>query len=412
MGERLLQLILGEPWRYAKDGAWLFMLALALPLWQIIAGFGHHTINLPVIGDMFLWKLLVLAALAFGYVAWTRARTAGLLLTLCLVLIATTGKSATTQALAPVITLFVTNLLLVGLGTLLWTGTIFGFALVPGQQTTVAMGLQPAAQNFQSFMVFAFWLNLTAFAIARAGHLLPVWFLLTMLSAALIIVPGTLAITGRGAFLVAFQLTSLAFVVSLFIGLLMAFQQLGVVGPWDELTQTGRTFLWEVTDLKSYWLAWLVALVIAGMLKPLVYNLNIRTTTRTETRRDQSTTEITQTPAFQALTAILILQSLVGSAFVVTVLIWLFHSQRAGLWWLLRMVLPYTVFPIQMPMIYTPNQAFALALTAISVVLLLYKAVRGEDSKISWNRIWLMVVVLWIGVYGGQWVYGYMGRSY
>lgn len=412
MGERLLQLILGEPWRYAKDGAWLFMLALALPLWQIVAGFGHHTVDMPVLGSIFFWKLLVLTALACGYVAWTRARTAGLVLTLCLVLIATTGKSATTQALAPVVTLFVTNLLLAGLGTLLWTGTIFGFALVPGQQTTVATGLQPAAQNFQSFMIFSFWLNLTAFAVARAGHLLPAWFIFTMLSVTLILVPGTLTITGRGSFLVAFQLTSLAFIVSLFVGAFMAFQQLGVVGPWEEVSQKGRAFLWEVTDLKSYWLAWLVALVIAGMLKPLLYNLNIKTTTRTETNRASTTTETTQTPAFQALTAILILQSLVGSAFVVTLLLWLFHPQRAGLWWLLLMILPYTVFEIRMPMIYTPNQAFALALTSVSVCLVLYKAVRGEKSTITWERIWLIVFVLWAGVYGGQWVYGYMGRSF
>jgi hypothetical protein len=107
LADRLLQFILGDSWQYAKDVSWLFLLALMLPLWQIVAGFGHS----PVLGSIPLWKLLVVMALGLGYVAWQRFRIAGIVLTLCLLIIAMTGKSPTTQALAPVVTLFLTDVL-------------------------------------------------------------------------------------------------------------------------------------------------------------------------------------------------------------------------------------------------------------------------------------------------------------
>lgn len=57
--DRFIQLILGAPWHYAKDAGWLFVLALFLPLWQVIASFGHHTVEMPILGHIFFWKLLV-----------------------------------------------------------------------------------------------------------------------------------------------------------------------------------------------------------------------------------------------------------------------------------------------------------------------------------------------------------------
>ena len=54
------------------------------------------------------------------------------------------------QALAPVITLFFTNIVIFGLGVFYWTGTIFGYALLPGQQTTVDSSFVPALQKLHS----------------------------------------------------------------------------------------------------------------------------------------------------------------------------------------------------------------------------------------------------------------------
>jgi len=400
--DRFLQLILGAPWRYAKDAAWLFVLALFLPLWQVIASFGHHTVGLPLIGGVSFWKLLVIATLGIGYLAWKRAGIAGIFLALCVLVIAATGKSPDMQATAPVITLFLTNLLLYALGTFIWTGTIFGYALAPGDQATIAAGLTPARENFRSFMVFAFWLNLTAFAVARAGHLLPTWFIMTMLSVALIMVPGALATFGHGAFETMFRLTSIAFVVSIGLGLVMAFQQMGVLGPWDELSQTLRTFLWDVTNIETYYLPWGVAIFLAVLVKFIVREWQKKTE---QYYSDINYGRMPDQRMIQPLSyAPILLTTLcygIFTALPLAVFVWLF-GQRQGLYRIWRYYMPYITFPITMPMIYTPNQGIFLVLTVMSMLLLLYKGIRGSATDLSWSGAFFLIIVLWVGVFGGK----------
>ena len=95
--DRFLRLILGSSWHYAKDVGWLFALALLLPLWQIVAGFGHYAVEVPFIGSVAFWKVLIIVALGLGYAAWRRVRWAGVGFMLCFLFIAMTGKSPTMQ---------------------------------------------------------------------------------------------------------------------------------------------------------------------------------------------------------------------------------------------------------------------------------------------------------------------------
>jgi hypothetical protein len=275
----------------------------------------------------------------------------------CLVIIATTGKSPTMQALAPVITLFLTDLMLLGLGVFIWTGTIFGYAFAPGQTATIVSGLAPARQNFQSFMIFAFWLNLTAFAIARTSHLLPAWFVLTLLSIALILVPGALATSGRKGFEFMLVLTSWGFVLSIVLAIVMAFQAMGFLGTGEELGRTFRAFLWEATDLETYWLAWLVALLAFWSIEALIGKVRV-----------------TESTARTIITTVAIAKSLVSLDFGIALLMWLFGERRAlaRAW---RYLFPYVGFPLEMPVIYTANQAIFIVLTVLSLLVLLYKAV-------------------------------------
>jgi hypothetical protein len=400
--DRLLQLILGTPWAYAKDAGWLFVLALFLPLWQVIASFGHHMVMIPIIGDIFFWKLLVIATVGISYLAWKRAGLAGVFLSLCVLVIAATGKSPDMQATAPVITLFLTNLLLYALGTFIWTGTIFGYALAPGEQTTIATGLASARENFRSFLIFAFWLNITAFTVARAGHLLPTWFILTMLSVALILVPGALATFGHGAFETMFRLTSIAFIASIGLGIVMAFQQMGVLAPWDELWKTFRTFLWEVTDLEAYYLPWAVAIFLAVVVKFIVREWQKKTE---QYYSDINYGRMPDNRMIQPLSyAPILLTTLcygIFTALPLAVMVWLFGG-RYGLYRIWRYFMPYVAFPIGIPMIYTPNQGIFIVLSALSLLLLLYKGLRGNATDLSWSGAFFLIIVLWVGVFGGK----------
>ena len=260
LSDRFLSLVLGTPWRYARDGTWLFMLALVLPCWQLIASFGYRIIEVPFLGSVSLWKLLAVACVGIGYWAWRRIHLAGILLAVCLLVV----------VIEPAFGLFFSDIIFFGLGVFMWTGTVFGYALSPGEQTTIATGLIPARLNFQSFMIFAFWLNLATFALGKAGPLLPLWFIMTMLSTVFIIIPGALASSGRFGFVVMFKLTTAAFILSLGVGAVMAFQAMGLVGSWEELRKTFWGFLWEATDLGTYYLPWAVAILSVLSLKKLI----------------------------------------------------------------------------------------------------------------------------------------------
>lgn len=330
-------------------------------------------------------------------------------LTLCVLIIAATGKSPDIQATAPVITLFLTNILLYGLGTFIWTGTIFGYALAPGQQATIAAGLLPARENFRSFMVFAFWLNLTAFTVARAGHLLSTWYIITMLSVALILVPGALATFGHGAFETMFRLTSIAFIASISLGIVMAFQQMGVLGPSREVWTTVRTFLWDVTDMEAYYLPWGVAIFLAVIVKFIVrewqkktdqYYTNINAGRMPDQRMIQ--------PLSEAPIVLTTLCYAVFAALPLAVMVWLF-GQRQGLYRIWRYYMPYVAFPIEMPMIYTPNQGIFVVLCAFSILVLFYKTIRGNATDLSWSGAFFLIIILWVGIFGGKMMFYRIG---
>ena len=102
------------------------------------------------------------------------------------------------------------------------------------------------------------------------GIFFPLWFVLTLLSVALILIPGALVTASRSAFMVVFSFTIVAFVASIGLAIVIALQQLGVVGPWEELRQIARAFLWEITDLETYYLPWMVAIISAGFFHRLI----------------------------------------------------------------------------------------------------------------------------------------------
>ena len=67
------------------------------------------------------------------------------------------------------------------------------------------------------------------------------------------------------------------------------------------------------------------------------------------------------------------------------------------------------MFPIQMPLIYTHDQAILLMLTSLSMVLLLYKGFRGDASKLEWDQVVFIVMVLWLGIFGGKKIFYWVG---
>jgi hypothetical protein len=352
------------------------MLALVLPCWQLIVSFGYRNIDVPLLGSISFWKLLAVACIGIGYGAWRRLQLAGILLAACLMAV----------VIEPAFGLFFADVIFFGLGVFLWTGTIFGYAFAPGQQVTIVTGLAPARQNFQSFMVFAFWLNLVTFALGKAGPLLPLWFIMTMLSAVFIMIPGALATSGRSGFLVMFRITTAAFVISLGLGVIMAFQAMGLLGSWEELGRTSRAFLWEATDLTTYYLPWAVAILSALSLKKLVQKWG-------------------NTP-------FTIFVNTLGDLFFASiplVLLFWFFGERGVMGKVWRYALPHIMFPLHMPVIYTPNQAILVVLIGISMLLVLYKGLRGDATKLSWDRVWMIIFVMWLGIFGGKELFYRMG---
>jgi len=136
------QLILGAPLALCQDAAWLFCIGVFLPLGKS-RQFGHHTVGLPLIGGLSFWKILVISP-PWVSVTWpgsgpdrwdiSRAVCVGHCgdgqIPIC-------KHRASDHAL-------LTNLLLYALGTFIWTGTIFGYALAPGDQATDCGGADAA----------------------------------------------------------------------------------------------------------------------------------------------------------------------------------------------------------------------------------------------------------------------------
>ena len=60
-------------------------------------------------------------------------------------------------------------------------------------------------------------------------------------------------------------------------------------------------------------------------------------------------------------------------------------------------------------MVYTQNQAIFLILTVVSMLLLLYKGFRGDASKLEWDQVVFIVMVLWLGIFGGMKIFYWVG---
>ena len=179
--------------------------------------------------------------------------------------------------------------------------------------------------------------------------------------------------------------TIVAFVASIGLAIVIALQQLGVVGPWEELRQIAHAFLWEITDLETYYLPWMVAIISA-------FFSSADSTMDAYSCRDDSRNRLLS-----------LLRLVAHRPYRLAVR----EPMILGRAW--RYILPHIMFPIPMPLIYTPDQAILLMLTSLSMVLLLYKGFRGEASKLSWEQVVFIVIVLWLGNFGGKKIFYWVG---
>jgi hypothetical protein len=91
------------------------------------------------------------------------------------------------------------------------------------------------------------------------------------------------------------------------------------------------------------------------------------------------------------------------------VLLFWFFGERGVMGKVWRYVLPHIMFPLYIPVIYTPNQAILVVLIGISMLLVLYKGLRGDATKLSWDRVWMIIFVMWLGIFGGKELFYRMG---
>lgn len=271
--DRFVHLVLGRGTQAFKGLGLLIFLALFFPVWTMMSGFGHTFLGYSFPGNgLHVWEVLVYGVLALTLL-WSLLKKTAIpfVIGIPLTLIALTGATPEFRVVGPLTGIATTELVMLGIGLLIYFGTVFVYAVTPGQAATIVRGLQPARENFQSFMIFMFWFVIVSWLVGRFAPRLPFEVTITMITFVFIVIPGFLATTGQTGFDIAFRVTIVAFGIHILVAITMGLQAVGLVGSWEQILVAIKTLAEKSTDFTKpmVWYAWGLAFFSAwALVKP------------------------------------------------------------------------------------------------------------------------------------------------